>query len=64
MKHGHGTLRWADRREFVGDFADGLFHGHGRMQWPDGRVFLGHYPTVDGGATLRGPFSAVPTKLF
>jgi hypothetical protein len=43
VKHGHGTLRWADRREFVGDFADGLFHGHGRMQWPDGRVFLGQY---------------------
>jgi hypothetical protein len=43
VKHGHGTLRWADRREFVGDFHDGFFHGHGRMQWPDGRVFLGQY---------------------
>ena len=34
VKHGHGTLRWSDKREFVGDFHDGS-PAVEQEPWPD-----------------------------
>lgn len=43
VKHGTGTLRWSDGREYRGQFARDKLHGEGSMSWPTGEKYEGQY---------------------
>jgi hypothetical protein len=43
VKHGTGTLRWQDGREYRGQFAYDQMQGHGFMTWPTGAKYVGEY---------------------
>jgi hypothetical protein len=39
----HGTQKWVDGGEYVGEYKDGKQHGHGIYKWADGSVFDGEW---------------------
>lgn len=43
MKHGRGTMKWQDGREYQGQFALDKMHGEGIMYWPTGAKYVGQY---------------------
>jgi len=42
-ENGHGAIRYADGREYSGDFRDGLPHGKGVLVLPDGERYEGEF---------------------
>jgi hypothetical protein len=43
LKHGTGTMRWQDGREYQGEFSFDEIHGQGTMTWPTGATYVGQY---------------------
>ena len=41
--HGHGTYKWADGRQYTGDWQVNKMHGSGVFTWADGRRYEGEY---------------------
>ena len=41
--HGHGKYKWADGREYTGDWVTNKMHGSGIFTWADGRKYQGQY---------------------
>jgi hypothetical protein len=41
MRHGRGTMTWADGIRYEGDFLTDNFHGRGTMVWPSGGRYEG-----------------------
>lgn len=42
-RHGQGTLTFADKSRYVGQFTNGFFHGHGVLTVPDGSKYEGSF---------------------
>ena len=41
--NGKGTLKWADGREYKGEFEKDKRHGYGEFLWKDGRIYKGQW---------------------
>lgn len=41
--HGQGRYRWADGREYYGDWNNNRRTGFGKLTYPDGKYYEGHY---------------------
>ena len=52
LKHGKGTITWANGDVYEGDWQDGNLHGHGTMKWASGAVYEGDF--VNGKITGKG----------
>ena len=43
LKHGHGSLRWADGGGYEGLFAQDLMNGQGSCTFKNGDVYIGDW---------------------
>ena len=41
--NGKGCLKWADGREYKGEFTNDKRHGYGEFFWTDGRIYKGEW---------------------
>jgi hypothetical protein len=53
VRHGHGTMQYANGNTYTGDWVDDRFHGNGEYIWADGRRFFGSFKDdkIDGKGT-------------
>lgn len=65
MMHGFGVFEWADKRKYVGNYAQEKKEGQGTFYWPDGKVYkgewkdgvqhgVGYLTEADGKSTKKG----------
>ena len=40
---GKGTYKWADGKEYNGEWKNGNMHGIGIYKWADGRIYEGEF---------------------
>ncbi len=55
--HGSGLLKWADGKQYEGQFVNDKRQGLGVFKWKDGRIYNGEW--LDGKQHGRGTFMKV-----